>query len=220
MAIHSQQKDHLRRRRESLGHLKLHLDDLADLVTEWERWCGSVTISVGDGVTADFVEDLVDATNFEMSHLVIQTENPTVAISLRRHKAELSYIADAQDLTTISNFRASLKPYKLHTPYYRLRSFWWLVYLLFTSTTVLTVALVNDWQAPFWPLAIPYSAMAILIGYFLYSYGKMRRRSSTRILRGKPVSKKWRKAKSAAYWIFPPVALALGILLGSLMHSK
>jgi hypothetical protein len=220
VAIHSHQKDHLRRRRESLGHLKLHLDDLVDLVEEWEHWCGSVTISVGDGVTADLVEDLVDATKFEISHLVIQTEDPTVAISLRRHKAELSYISDAQDLTTINNFRASLKPFKLHTPYYRLRSFWWLVYLLFTSTTVLTVALVNDWQTPFWPLAIPYSAMAILLVYFFYSYGKMRRRSSTRILRGKPISKKWRRAKSLAYWVFPPVALALGILLGNLMHSK
>ena len=69
MAIHSQQKDHLRRRRESLGHLKLHLDDLAELVDEWERWCSSVTISVGDGVTADVVEDLVDATNFVLLEL-------------------------------------------------------------------------------------------------------------------------------------------------------
>ena len=220
MAIHSQQKDHLRRRRESLGHLKLHLDDLALLVEEWEKWCESVTISVGDGVTADFVEDLVDATNFEISHLVIQTENPTVAISLRRHKAELSYVSDAMNMTTINNFRASLKPFKLHTPYYRLRSFWWLVYLLFTSTTVLTVALVNNWNAPFWPLALPYSAMAILIGYFLYSYGKMRRKSSTRIVRGKSVSKKWRRAKGLAYWIFPPVALGLGILLGFLLHKS
>ena len=220
MAIHSQQKDHLRRRRESLGHLKLHLDDLAELVDEWERWCSSVAISVGDGVTADEVEDLVDATNFEMSHLVIQTENPTVALSLRRHKAELSYIVDAQDQTTIANFRASLKPYRLHTPYYRLRSFWWVVYLLFTSTTVLTVALVNNWQTPFWPLFFPYVAMGILIVYFLYSYGKMRKRSSTRVIRGKKVSKKWQRAKSAAYWIFPPVALGLGVLIGALWHSK
>lgn len=198
----------------------MHLVDLAGLVEEWERWCSSVTISVGDGVTADFVEDLIDATNFEMSHLVIQTEDPTVAISLRRHKAELSYVADGQNMTTIANFRASLKPFKLHTPYYRLRSFWWLVYLLFTSSTVLTVALVNNWNAPFWPLVMPYTAMAILLVYFLYSYGKMKRKSSTRIIRGKKVSKKWQRAKSAAYWIVPPVALALGILLGVLLKSK
>jgi hypothetical protein len=32
MAIHSKKDDHLRRRRESLGHMKIHLDDLEALV--------------------------------------------------------------------------------------------------------------------------------------------------------------------------------------------
>ena len=220
MAIHSEKKDHLRRRRESLGHLKLHLDDLAGLVEEWERWCSSVTISVGDGVNADFVEDLADATKFEMSHLVIQTENPSVHIALRRHKAELSYIANPNEATTISNFRSSLKPFKLMTPFYRLRSFWWLLYLIFASTTVLVVAKVNDWQAPFWPLFLPYAAMGILFFWFVYSFNKMRHRSSTRILRGKKTSKNWRKAKTLAYWVFPPAALAVGVILGKAISKS
>ena len=218
MAIHSEKKDHLRRRRESLGHMKLYLDDLSKLVNEWERDCGSVTISVGDGVTADLVEDLADATSFEISHLVIQTESPSVTISLRRHKAELSYILSAQDSTTISDLRASLKPYKLQTPFYRLRSFWWLVYLIFGCLAVLIVARVNMWKAPFWPLFLPFVAIVILVFWFLYSFNKMRQSSSTRIMRGKKISKSWRRAKTLTYWIFPPVALLVGIVLGRYLH--
>ena len=220
MAIHSEKKEYLRRRRESLGHLKLHLDDLAGLVDEWESWCSSITISVGDGVNADFVEDLVDATKFEMSHLVIQTENPSVSIALRRHKAELSYIANPADAAIIDNIRSSLKPFKLVTPFYRLRSFWWLLHLIIASTAVLVVARLNNWDAPFWPLFLPLSAMGVLIFWFLYSFGKMRRRSSTRILRGKKTSPNWRKAKALAYWIFPPAALAIGIILGKALSKK
>jgi len=220
MAIHSEKKEHLRRRRESLGHLKLHLDDLSSLVDEWERWCSSIVISVGDGVNADFVEDLVDATKFEMSHLVIQTENPSVSIALRRHKAELSYIANPADMAIIDNIRSSLRPFRLITPFYRLRSFWWLLYLIVASTTVLVVARLNHWQAPFWPLFIPYSAMAVLFFWFIYSFGKMRRRSSTRVLRGKKTSPNWRKAKALAYWVFPPAALAIGIILGKALSKK
>ena len=187
MPIHSKNGEHLRRCRESLGHVKLHLDDLERLVENWERWCGSLTISVGDGVTADFVEDLADATKSEITHLVIRTENPSITISLRRHKAEFSYLLNSQDLPAVNNFRESIKPYKLRTPYYRLRSFWWVVYLLLTTTTVLAVAKVDNWNAPVWPILLPYGALLFLIFWFFYSFGKMRRRSSTRILRGKKV---------------------------------
>jgi len=214
MAIHSKKDEHLRRRRESLGHMKIHLDDLESLVDEWERWGMTINISVGDGVTADFVEDLVDATKSEISHLTIQTENPVMSIALRRHKAELSYISGAQEMMSVNNLRASLKPYRLHTPYYRLRSFWWVVYLLITITTVLVVAKIDNWDLPVWPSYPPIGALVFLIFWFLYSFGKMRNRSSTRILRGKKVSRKWMKAKNLTYWIFPPVALILGLILG------
>jgi hypothetical protein len=62
--------------------------------------------------------------------------------------------------------------------------------------------------------------MGVLVFWFLYSFGKMRRRSSTRILRGKKTSPNWRKAKALAYWIFPPAALAIGIILGKALSKK
>ena len=154
-----------------------------------------------------------------MSHLVIQTEDPSVSIALRRHKAELSYIANPADAVVINNIRSSLQPFKLLTPFYRLRSFWWLLYLIIASTTVLVDARINHWQAPFWPLFLPFSAMGILVFWFMYSFGRMRQRSSTRVLRGKKTSPNWRKAKSLAYWIFPPLALAIGILLGKALSK-
>lgn len=220
MAIHSKKDEHLRRHRESLGHVKLHLNDLEQLVEDWEGWCSTLTISVGDGVTADFVEDLVDATKSEMTHLVVRTENPSVTISLRRHMAEFSYLSSSQDSPVINNFRASIKPYKLRTPYYRLRSFWWVVYLLLSTSTVLAVAKVDNWNAPVWPLLLPYGVLVFLIFWFFYSFGKMRSRSSTRIMRGKKISPSWQKAKNLTYWVFPPSALALGVLLGKYFHKS
>ncbi len=124
MPIRTKGNDSTKRRHESLGHLKLDLDQLSDLVQTWEQICGSVTISVGDGIVADFVEDLEDATKVELAHLVVQTEDPSIGISLRRHRAELSYLYNIQDLTRLGLIRQSLKPYRIHTPYYRLRSFW------------------------------------------------------------------------------------------------
>jgi hypothetical protein len=150
----------------------------------------------------------------------MQTENPVMSIALRRHKAELSYIASSEDMMSVNNLRASLKPYRLHTPYYRLRSFWWVVYLLVTITTVLVVAKVDNWDLPVWPAYPPVGALIFLIFWFLYSFGKMRNRSSTRILRGKKVSVKWQKARNLTYWIFPPVALALGIILGKYLGKS
>jgi hypothetical protein len=185
VAIHSKKEEHVGRRRESLGHLKIHLDELENLVDEWDRRCSDLVISVGDGITADFVEDLADATKSEIAHLVIQTENPAVTISLRRHKAEFSYLSSVGDLSVINEFRASIRPFKLRTPYYRLRSFWWVIYLLLSTTAVLVVANIDNWNSPEWPIYLLYGALIFQIFWFLYSLGKMQRRSSTRIVGGK-----------------------------------
>ena len=206
--------DPTKRRHESLGHLKLDLDQLADLVQTWERLCGAITISVGDGIVADYVEDLDGATKSEIAHLVIQTEDPSIAISLRRHRADLSYVYNIQDLTRLGFIRQSLRPYKIHTPYYRLRSFWWLLYLTAAVMLVLAFRSLHHWRDPFWPLFLPLSSMAILVLWFSYSFMQLHKRSSTRIVRSNKPSRQWQIAKTVTYWIFPPVALALGILLG------
>ena len=214
MPIRSKGNDPTKRRHESLGHLKFDLDQLAVLVQTWERLCGSVIISVGDGMIADYVEDLENASKVELAHLVIQTENPSIGISLRRRRAELSYVYNIQDLTRLGLIRDSLRPYKIHTPYYRLRSFWWLLYLTVAVILVLAFRSLHHWSDPFWPLLLPLSSMAILILWFLYSFIQLHNRSSTRIVRSNKPSRQWQIAKTVTYWIFPPVALALGILLG------
>lgn len=214
MPIQYKGNDVVKRRHESLGHLKFDLDQLAELVQTWENICGSVTISVGDGLVADYVHDLEDANKNEISHLVIQTEQPSVAISLRRHKADISYLPNIQDLTRLSVIRQSLRPYKMHTPYYRLRSFWWLLYLTVAVSLVLVFRSVHHWKDPFWPLFLPLSSMAILLLWFTSSFVQLHKRSSTRIVRSNKPSRQWQLAKTVTYWIFPPIALALGILLG------
>ena len=151
MAIHSDRVDHLKRRRESLGHVKLSLSNLSDLVDEWESFCDSVTISVGDGMTADFVEDLEFVTKSERSHLAIQTENPTATILLRRYKAELSYIQHPEEYEAINNIRLSLRHYKIRLPFYRLRTFWWWIYITLGTALVLVIRGINNWNDPLWP---------------------------------------------------------------------
>ncbi len=214
MPIQSSANEVTKRRHESLGHLKFDLDQLAELVRVWEEICEFVTISVGDGLVADYVEDLEDATKNEIAHLVIQTEQPSISISLRRHKAELSYLYNIQDLTRLSVIRQSLSPYKMHIPYYRLRSFWWLLYATAAILLVLIFRSSGDWMDPFWPLFLPLSSIAILIIWFGYSFIKLYKKSSTRIVRSNKPSRQWQLAKTLTYWIFPPLALVLGIVLG------
>ena len=182
MAIHSDRVDHLKRRRESLGHVKLSLSNLSDLVDEWESFCDSVTISVGDGMTADFVEDLEFVTKSERSHLAIQTENPTATILLRRYKAELSYIQHPEEYEAINNIRLSLRHYKIRLPFYRLRTFWWWIYITLGTALVLVIRGINNWNDPLWPFTLPFIAIAILTFWLAYSLQVMSQKSSTRLV--------------------------------------
>ena len=182
MAIHSDRADHLKRRRESLGHVKLSLSNLSELVEEWESFCESVTISVGDGMTADFVEDLEFVTKSERSHLAIQTENPTATILLRRYKAELSYIQHPEEFESINNIRLSLQQFKIKLPFYRLRTFWWWIYITLGTAIVLLIRGLNNWNDPIWPFTLPFIGIAILTFWLIYSIQKMSTRSSTRLV--------------------------------------
>ena len=179
MAIHSDRVDHLKRRRESLG---LSLSNLSDLVDEWESFCDSVTISVGDGMTADFVEDLEFVTKSERSHLAIQTENPTATILLRRYKAELSYIQHPEEYEAINNIRLSLRHYKIRLPFYRLRTFWWWIYITLGTALVLVIRGINNWNDPLWPFTLPFIGIAILTFWLAYSLQVMSQKSSTRLV--------------------------------------
>ncbi len=182
MAIHSDRVDHLKRRRESLGHVKLSLSNLSELVDEWETFCDSVTISVGDGMTADFVEDLEFVTKSERSHLAIQTENPTATILLRRYKAELSYIQHPEEFEAINNIRLSLRQYKIRLPFYRLRTFWWWIYITLGTSLVLAIRGINNWNDPLWPFTLPFIGIAILTFWLIYSLQIMSKKSSTRLV--------------------------------------
>ena len=182
MAIHSDRVDHLKRRRESLGHVKLSLSNLSELVDEWESFCDSVTISVGDGMTADFVEDLEFVTKSERSHLAIQTENPTATILLRRYKAELSYIQHPEEFEAINNIRLSLRQYKIRLPFYRMRTFWWWIYITLGTLLVLVIRGINNWNDPLWPFTLPFIGIAILTFWLVYSLQVMSKKSSTRLV--------------------------------------
>jgi len=121
MGLHSKRYDITRRARYPLGHIRMSVEDLGRLISRWETICGSVTIGIGDGVVADYADDLYEATKYEVDHLVIRTEEPATAISLKFNKAELAYIDDPQTAATINTIKSSLKPFKIATPFYRLR---------------------------------------------------------------------------------------------------
>ena len=208
MPLHSSRSSHPRRHRDSLGHLKLNLDDLEQLVDRWAPLCRSVTLSVGDGITADFVEDLQEVTTEEISNLVIRTEQPAISISLRRSRAEISYSDDPADRAAVNAIKSSLEGYKIRTPSYRLRIFWVWIY-----SFVVMVSLFTDFKyqsmrkpppflvgTPFGqppppppqpPPFIP-SLIVITLGSFIFltvwvirSYRKLNLQSSTRIIRKK-----------------------------------
>ncbi len=162
--------------------MKLSLSDLAERVDEWTVLCSSVTISVGDGMTADYVEDLEFVTKAERSHLAIQTENPTATILLRRNKAELSYIQHPEEFETINNIRLSLKNHKIKLPFYRLRTFWWWIYITLGASLVLVVRNMNHWNDPLWPFLLPFVGVVILTFWLIYSIQRMSRGSSTRLV--------------------------------------
>lgn len=220
MTIHAKKKELLLIKHESLGHLKLHLDDLTFLVNKWKNICGSVSITLGDSYTVDLVEDLADISNSEISQLVIQTENPAVGISLQKNRAELSYISTVKDSANIDLLRTSLAPYKIYTTYYRLRSFFWSAYLFLGSLLIIASGKINVQSTLSLPLLLSVMALIVLLTWFLYSSKKLRNSSSTKLLRGKSVLNSIHRAKSLTYWIFPPVTLVLGIALGNHLHNS
>lgn len=199
MGLHSQRSDHPRRRKEPLGHIKLSLDDLDRLISDWEANCESVTISIGDGLVADYVDDLADLSKADLSNLVIHTVNPSFAISLRRTRAEVSYIEDGSGGVLLSAIKYSLRPFRIKTPYYRLRVFWAWIY-----TLLLTIAGLIDYRFAPEPPKPPAGAppqlppppppvfstplfiiclitVMLLTAWFIYAYMRLDSQTSTRI---------------------------------------
>ena len=205
MGLHKERAGQPKRHRESLGHLKLSLEDLARLVDQWSTLCDSLTISIGDGVVADYVDDLQVLSKADLAHLVIRTSEPNVAISLRDNRAEINYADDASAGVLHSTIKYSLRPYKIKTPYYRLRVFWaWLytmvlVILGFVEyrfgstppkplTTPPTGAPLPPPPPPPFPhflIDIGLFTLMLLAAWFIYSYSKLDAQSSTRITRKK-----------------------------------
>jgi len=199
MGLHSQRSEQARRRKEPLGHIKLSLDDLERLISDWQNNCESITISIGDGMVADYVDDLADLSKADLGHLVIHTVNPTYAISLRRTRAEVTYIDDSSGGVLLSAIKYSLRPFKIKTPYYRLRVFWAWIYML-----VLIVAGLLDYRFGSTPPKPPAGAppqlppppppvfsiplfmialftLILLTAWFIYAYSRLDSQTSTRI---------------------------------------
>lgn len=204
MALHSKRSGHSKRHRESLGHMRMNINQLDELMERWSLLSESITISVGDGVTADFVEDLNEISNEELSNLVIRTEEPNIAVSLRDSRAELSYSDDPRDESAVTSVRQSLQAFRIRTPFYRLRVFWAWIY-----SFVITLAVFIDFEIqglhkppfprvstayllPLPPPPPPFLAVIPIVTlvtflsltvWFIYSYKKLASQSSTRIIR-------------------------------------
>ena len=228
MGLHSKRYDITRRARYSLGHVKISVEDLGRLISRWETICGSVTIGIGDGVVADFADDLYDATKYEVDHLVIRTEDPATAISLKFNKAEVAYIDDPQTAATINIIKNSLKPFKIITPFYRLRSFWAWIYVLFITIAFFLDYHFHGFQTPPAPLPsangapppplpplpppFPGSVLIVLLvtlmllsGWFIYAYQKLDSTTSARLVR------KGRRTNNNYYDEEPPSNPSQGI---------
>ena len=206
MPLHSARSGHTRRHRESLGHVRMSLTDLEEIVERWEKLCGEVTITVGDGLTADYVEDLYEISKDELSNLTIRTEEPTVTVSLKHNRAEISYSDEPEDRVAISSIRQSLKAFRIRTPFYRLKIFWGWIYALLIMAGIFADDRLQGMQkppppqngAPFLfqppppPPPPPFSTTILIItlftfilvtAWFIYSYNKLDEQSSTRITR-------------------------------------
>ena len=144
---------------------------------------------------------------FEVDHLVIRTEDPSITITLRANKAEIAFIDDPQSVGVANTIKNSLKPFKISTPFYRLRVFWTWIYLLFImiamfldykfhgfqklpAPPVLTAGQTPPPPPPPMPPPFPGSVLIVLLvslilltGWFIHSYGKLDNESSTRIIR-------------------------------------
>ena len=210
MALHSKRSGHSKRHRESLGHIRMNVDQLDELIERWSLLCESITISVGDGITADFVEDLIEISSEEISNLVIRTEDPNIAISLRESRAELSYSDDPRDESAVTTVRQSLQAFRIRTPFYRLRVFWaWIYSFVITLAVFIDFGIQGSRRPPFPPpppfprvptayllppppppppflAVIPIMTLVTFISlavWFIYSYKKLASQSSTRIIR-------------------------------------
>ena len=205
MGLHKERTGQPKRHRESFGHLKLSLEDLDLLIHQWSTVCDSLTISIGDGVIADYVDDLKDLSKADLAHLVIRTSEPNVAISLRHNRAEITYADDASAGVLHSTIKYSLRPFKIKTPYYRLRVFWAWVYTM--ALVILGFIDYRIGSTPPKPLTPPPAGaplpppppppfphffidiglftLMLLAAWFIYSYSKLDAQSSTRITRKK-----------------------------------
>lgn len=208
MALHSKRSGPPRRHHESLGHLKIDIEELDEMLDRWSLLCDSITISVGDEVNVDFVEDLKVVSGEELSNLLIRTEEPTTVITLRESRAEFSYSDEPGDKVAVDGIRESLKPYKIRTPYYRLRAFWAWVYGLIITVAAFVAFGVQGEHRPPMPrvstayllpppppplppafsvaiLAVTGATFIMLTAWFIYSLQKLAAQSSARITRKK-----------------------------------
>ena len=208
MALHSKRSGPPRRHHESLGHLKIDIEELDEMLDRWSLLCDSITISVGDEVNVDFVEDLKVVSGEELSNLLIRTEEPTTVITLRESRAEFSYSDEPGDKVAVDGIRESLKPYKIRTPYYRLRAFWAWVYGLIITVAAFVAFGVQGEHRPPMPrvstayllpppppplppafsvaiLAVTGATFIMLTAWFIFSLQKLAAQSSARITRKK-----------------------------------
>lgn len=208
MALHSKRSGPPRRHHESLGHLKIDIEELDEMLDRWSLLCDSITIIVGDEVSVDFVEDLKVVSGEELSNLLIRTEEPTTVITLRDSRAEFSYSDEPGDKVAVDGIRESLKPYKIRTPYYRLRAFWAWVYGLIITVAAFVAFGVQGEHRPPMPrvstayllpppppplppafsvaiLAVMGATFILLTAWFIYSLQKLAAQSSARITRKK-----------------------------------
>jgi hypothetical protein len=169
---------------------------------------------LGDGLTADSVADLKYAKKSELAHLVIYTEDPSVVVFFHKNKAELSYYQYANEISTINDIRMSLRHYKIVTPFYRLRGFWWWIYLLGATGGILTVRAINEWTDPLWPYIFPVVALAVLTVWLVIAIYNLRKHSSTRIRLDTRLNRFITFFKNLPKWYAAVLLIVVGAVLG------
>ena len=186
----------------------MDIGQLDEMLDRWSLLCDSITISVGDEVNVDFVEDLKVVSGEDLSNLLIRTEEPTTVITLRESRAEFSYSDEPGDKVAVDGIRDSLQLYKIRTPYYRLRAFWAWVYGLIITVSAFVVFGIQGAHQPPMPrvsaaylppppppplppafsvaiLVVTGATFILLTAWFIYSLQKLSAQSSTRITRKK-----------------------------------